>query len=59
MRAAVALITERLPPHRQGKDVWLPTAELLLKAQRTGKKRDLEQATDQVCRALVVEGWIA
>ena len=25
----------------------------------TGKKYDLEKATDQVCRALAEEGWIA
>jgi len=59
MAQAARLVTERLPPHRQGKDVWLHAADLLLKAQRTGNKRDLEHATDQLCRALMVEGWIA
>ena len=39
MAQAARLMTERLPPHRQGKDVWLHTAELLLKAQRTYKLR--------------------
>ncbi len=58
MAQAARLMTERLPPHRQGKDVWLHTAELLLKAQRTGKRRDLEHATDQLCRALQLEGWM-
>jgi hypothetical protein len=33
-------MTERLPPHRQGKDVWLHAAESLLKAQRTDRRRD-------------------
>ena len=38
MAQAARLMTERLPPHRQGKDVWLHTAELLLKAQRAERR---------------------
>jgi hypothetical protein len=43
---------------RQGRPHWDFAAELLLKAAETGKRRDVEDATAQMERALRVEGWL-
>jgi hypothetical protein len=58
MAQAARLMTQRLPKARQEKPVWQHTAELLMQAQKSGKAIDVRAATDQMCRALVVEGWI-
>ena len=55
---AVAL-TQRLPKQRQLKPIWQHTAALLMEAHASGKRADLEHATQQLRRALEVEGWAA
>jgi len=57
-QAAARLMTQRLPQSRQEKPVWQHAAELLMQAQKSGKAIDVRAATDQLCRALVVEGWV-
>lgn len=58
MAQAAGLMTQRLPKGRQGKPIWQKTAELLMTAHRTGKRVDVEAATTQLCRALIIEGWL-
>jgi hypothetical protein len=58
MSQAARLVTQRLPQARQEKPVWQHAAELLMHAQKSGKAIDVRAATDQLCRALGVEGWI-
>ena len=47
-----------LPETRKSKPVWQHAAELLLQAHKAGKASDVRAATDQLCRALQLEGWI-
>jgi hypothetical protein len=58
MAQAARLMTERLPLARQEKPVWQHAAELLMQAQKSGKAIDVRAATDQLCRALQLEGWM-
>ena len=58
MKQAAELITKQLPRGRQERAVWQYTIELLMQAQKSGKAIDVRAATDQLCRALGVEGWI-
>ena len=55
---AARLMTQRLPQARQEKPVWQHAAELLMQAQKSGKAIDIRAATDQLCRALQLEGWM-
>ena len=57
MAQAALFITQRLPKTRQEKPVWQHTAELMIHAHKTGKAADIRAATDQLCRALQLEGW--
>ena len=50
-------MTQRLTQARQEKPVWQHTAELLMQAQKSGKAIVVRAATDQLCRALQLEGW--
>jgi len=38
--------------------VWQHAAELLMQAQKSGLTVDVRDATDQLCRALQLEGWM-
>ncbi len=58
MAQAARLMTQRLPQARQEKPVWQHTADLLMQAQKSGKAIDIRAATDQLCRALQLEGWM-
>jgi hypothetical protein len=58
MAQAARLMTQRLPKARQEKPVWQHTAELLMQAQKSGKAIEVRAATDQLCRALQLEGWM-
>jgi hypothetical protein len=57
LRQAAALMMG-LPETRKSKPVWQRAAELLMQAQKGGKAADIRAATDQICRALQLEGWI-
>jgi hypothetical protein len=43
---------------RWPKSVWQHAAELMMHAHKTGKAADIRAATDQLCRALQLEGWM-
>ena len=58
MDQAAVLMTQ-LPKARQLKPIWQHTAALLMEAHASGKRADLEHATQQLRRALEVEGWAA
>ena len=47
-----------LKPWRQARPHWDLAAELLLRAAKTGKRRDVRAATVQMEFALRVEGWM-
>jgi hypothetical protein len=57
LRQAAALMMG-LPETRKSRPVWQRAAELLMQAQKGGKAADIRAATDQICRALQLEGWI-
>ena len=54
----VILITKQLPRGRAERAIWQHFVELLMQAHKTGKAEDIRAATDQLCRALQLEGWI-
>jgi len=56
--AQARLAILRLPDARQEKPVWQHAAELLMQAHKTGKLAHIRAATDQLCRALQLEGWM-
>lgn len=56
--AEAAAVMEDLPPARQLKPVWQKTCEMLLQAKESGDANDLQHATAQLRRALLVEGWV-
>jgi hypothetical protein len=58
MAQAAHLMTQRLPKSRQERPVWQHAAELLIEAHTSGKAADIRAATDQLCRALQLEGWM-
>ena len=58
MKQAAGLITKQLPRGRQERAIWQHAVELLMQAHKTGKAEDIRAATDQLCRALQLEGWI-
>jgi hypothetical protein len=45
-------------PWRQARPTWDYAAELVLKAATSGRRADIEVATDQMERALRCEGWL-
>ena len=47
-----------LPETRKSKPVWQHAAELLMQAHTSGKAADIRAVTDQLCRALQLEGWM-
>ena len=47
-----------MKPFRQARPHWDFAAELLLKAAATREEEDIEAATAQMERALLVEGWL-
>ena len=47
-----------LPETRKSKPVWQHAAELLMLAHKSGKAADVQVATDQLFRALQLEGWM-
>ena len=47
-----------MKPFRQARPHWDFAAELLLKAAATREDEDIEAATAQMERALLVEGWL-
>jgi hypothetical protein len=49
----------QMKPWRQARPYWDFAVELLLRAAKTGKRRDVEAATAQMEFALRVEGWMA
>ena len=53
-----ATVMMGLPETRKSKPVWQHAAALLLQANKAGKAADVCDATDQLCRALQLEGWI-
>ena len=57
LRQAVTLLTGLLET-RKSKPVWQHAAELMMHAHKTGKAVDVRAATDQLCRALQLEGWM-
>jgi hypothetical protein len=57
LRQAAALMMG-LPETRKLKRVWQQAAELLMQAQKGGNAADTRAATDQLCRALQLEGWM-
>lgn len=57
LEEAVALL-EQLPKTRQLKPLWQKTCEMLLQANKTKRKIDMQHATAQLCRALQAEGWL-
>jgi hypothetical protein len=48
----------RMRPWRQARPTWDYAAELILKAAISGKRADIEAATDQLERALRCDGWL-
>ena len=56
MAEAAHLMTQ-LPQARQERPVWQHAAELVMQAHKGGKAKDIRAATDQLCRALQLEGW--
>jgi len=58
MKQAAALITKQLPRGRQERAVWQYAVELLMQAHKSGKAIDIRAATDQLRRALQLEGWM-
>jgi hypothetical protein len=48
----------RLPERHQARQYWLYAAELLLQAGASRKRKDIEEATRQMGRALTAEGWL-
>jgi hypothetical protein len=48
-----------MKPWRQARPYWDFAVELLLRAAKTGNRRDVEAATAQMEFALRVEGWMA
>jgi len=48
----------QMKPFRQARPHWDFAAELLLKAAATREEEDIEAATAQMERALLVEGWL-
>jgi hypothetical protein len=57
LRQAAALMMG-LSETRKSKRVWQHAAELLMQAQKSGLTVDVRDATDQLCRALQLEGWM-
>ena len=45
-------------PWRQARPTWDYAAELVLRAATTGRRADIEAATDQMERALLCDGWL-
>ena len=43
---------------RKSKPMWQYAAELMLRANKSGKEADVRAATDQLRRALQLEGWM-
>ena len=56
---ALGLIDCDLPPELRALPRWTFARELLVVAQRTGKKRDRMVAVRQLKQALANEGWLA
>ena len=59
LQQGATLITKHLPKARQARPGWGYAAELLMQAYKTGNPADIRAATDQLHRALQVEGWLA
>ena len=59
LQQGATLITRHLPKSVQERPGWGYAAELLMQAYKTGKSADIRAATDQLHRALEVEGWLA
>ena len=56
---AIRLIDEELPPEIKSKSRWTFARELLVVAQQSGKKRDLNHAYRQFRQALSNDGLLA
>jgi hypothetical protein len=48
----------RMRPWRQARPTWDYAAELILSAATSGRRTDIEAATDQLERALRHDGWL-
>ena len=53
-----ATLMKGLPETRKSEPVWQHAADLLVLAHKNGKAADVRVATDQLRRALQVEGWM-
>jgi hypothetical protein len=56
VRDAVEFLSA-LPQQRLTVPFWTRTVKLLARAQETGDKLDLRDATDQLARALIADGY--
>jgi len=56
--ADAARFMGKMRPFRQAWPWWDFAAELVLKAAKTGRKADIEAATDQIERALRKDNWL-
>jgi hypothetical protein len=58
-REALSFIDQELPAELSALSCWTFARDLLVEAERTGKKRDLRAAVRQLKQALDNEGWLA